>query len=233
MESGSNLGLNNDNDPYTLGSTSYGNNVRTIQDTVAANIPLCGQNLRSLLQNTGHTWCSYREDTGLANSSGADFNSVGGTLTNNVVAPTLRTVPLTSFSGTSNSYTNPYNGSSYYNFACKHEGALFFTATNGSTSTAANTTTANPFCSNYVALQELEADLAAGTCADYNVITPDQYNDMGLALPNGFTYHGTHYTGDLAQIAQGDNFLSIVIPQIMASSDYKNGGRDLHRHRPD
>ena len=68
------------------------------------------------------------------------------------------------------------------------------------------------------------ADLAAGTCAQYNVITPDQYNDMHTALSAGFTYNGVHYTGDNAQVAQGDNFLSIVIPQIMASPQYQNNG---------
>ena len=31
-------------------------------------------------------------------------------------------------------------------------------------------------------------------------------------------------TGDAANIRQGDNFLSIIIPQIMASQAYKNNG---------
>ena len=37
-------------------------------------------------------------------------------------------------------------------------------------------------------------------------------------------YHGTHYTGDAAQIAQRDNFLSIVVPETMASTAYQNNG---------
>jgi hypothetical protein len=36
--------------------------------------------------------------------------------------------------------------------------------------------------------------------------------------------NGTHYTGDQAAIAQGDNFLSIVVPMIMNSAAYKNNG---------
>jgi hypothetical protein len=32
------------------------------------------------------------------------------------------------------------------------------------------------------------------------------------------------YTGDQAAVAQGDNFLSMIVPQIMASQAYKNGG---------
>jgi hypothetical protein len=73
-------------------------------------------------------------------------------------------------------------------------------------------------------MQQLAADLASNTVADYSWITPDQFNDMHTALTGGFTYHGVHYTGDAAQIAQGDNFLSIVVPEIMASDAYKNNG---------
>jgi hypothetical protein len=43
-------------------------------------------------------------------------------------------------------------------------------------------------------------------------------------LTGGFTYNGVHYTGDQASIAQGDNFLSIIIPEIEASEAYKNNG---------
>ncbi len=60
--------------------------------------------------------------------------------------------------------------------------------------------------------------------ARYNLITPDQYNDMHTALTNGFTYNSIHYTGDSAQIAQGDNFLSKIVPEIMASQAYKDNG---------
>jgi hypothetical protein len=67
-------------------------------------------------------------------------------------------------------------------------------------------------------------DLDTNQVGQYNLITPDQYNDMHSSLTNGFTYHGTHYTGDLSAIAAGDNFLSVVIPKIMASKAYKDGG---------
>jgi hypothetical protein len=55
------------------------------------------------------------------------------------------------------------------------------------------------------------------------VITPDQYNDMHTALSGTFTYNGHNFTGDSAQIAQGDNFCSIVVPEIMASPVYQAG----------
>ena len=47
---------------------------------------------------------------------------------------------------------------------------------------------------------------------------------MHSALTDGFTYHGVPYTGDLSQIAAADYFLSIVIPQIMASEAYQDNG---------
>jgi hypothetical protein len=39
-----------------------------------------------------------------------------------------------------------------------------------------------------------------------------------------FTYKGTAFTGDQAAIAQGDNFLSIIVPEIMATQAYQNNG---------
>ena len=66
----------------------------------------------------------------------------------------------------------------------------------------------------------MQADLANGTVADYNWITPDQYNDMHTSLTGG--YKGL--TGDAANIKQGDDFLSVIVPMIMASDAYKNHG---------
>ena len=69
-------------------------------------------------------------------------------------------------------------------------------------------------------MQQLAADLENNTVADYNWITPNQFNDMHTALTAGFQ----GLTGDAANIAQGDNFLSIVVPMIMASDAYKDHG---------
>ena len=43
------------------------------------------------------------------------------------------------------------------------------------------------------------------------------------ALSNGFTYNGTHYTGDQAAVAQGDNFLSQLIPQLEGTNAFQDG----------
>lgn len=116
--------------------------------------------------------------------------------------------PAVSATGTG-SVTNPYNGSNQYNYAVKHNPMAFFP---------------DPATQNVYPLGQLSTDLAHNTVAKYNWITPDQYNDMHTALNGGFTYRGIHYSGDSANIAQGDNFLSILIPQIEASKAYKNNG---------
>ncbi len=219
MENGSNLSKADDNDPYGTGLS-----VNQIHNFLVANPDYTGQNLCGLLQAAGLTWRAYSEGTNQLNSTGTNAN-LGGLLTATPAPSSIWTVPLASFSGNNATYLNPYNGSTQWNFAVKHTGSLFFAATNGTSSlTVANTSTTNPEAPFYSPLPDLAGDLAAGTCAQYNVITPDQFNDMHTALSGGFTYHGVHYTGDLAQIAQGDNFLSIVVPQIMASPQFQNNG---------
>jgi hypothetical protein len=170
-------------------------------------------NFRGLLQTAGIGWKSYQEDIDLTKNA-------QGKLTSTVLPQSQWTVPLTRFSGTSADYTNPYNNSHQYDFAPKHEGSLFFTATNGGN----DPTPANPEAKHYAPMQQLQTDLANNTVGRYNFITPDQFNDMHTPLANGLMYKGVHYTGDAASIAQGDNFLSMVVPQIMASQAYKNNG---------
>jgi hypothetical protein len=166
------------------------------------------QNLSNYLQTAGISWKVYAEDT--------DIN-----VANNTVLPSSQwTVPLQSTSGTLGSGKNAYNGSNQYNYDVNHVPMVYFTTTNGGN----NTTPSNPFAHNYAPLQQLQTDLANNTEARYNWITPDLYNIAHDGLPGGFTYHGTHYTGDQAAIAQGDNFLSIIVPQIEASLAYQNNG---------
>jgi phosphatidylinositol-3-phosphatase len=164
--------------------------------------------LSNYLQKAGKTWRSYQEDT--------DIN-----LANNTVLPKSQyTVPLTSMSGTFTTGTNQYNGSNQYNYAAKHNPQVFFSTTNGGN----NATPTNPLAQNYAPMQQLQTDLTNNTVAQYNWITPDQYNDMHSTLTGGFTYNGVHLTGDAANIAQGDNFLSMVVPEIEASQAYQNNG---------
>src|SRR2546426_8171088 len=93
---------------------------------------------------------------------------------------------------------------------------VFFTDTNGGNDATPN----NRLASHYAPLQQLSIDLLNDTVADYNWITPNQYNDMHTALTGG--YKGL--TGDAAEIRQGDDFLSQIVPMIMASKAYKNHG---------
>jgi hypothetical protein len=183
-------------------------------------------NLSALLQAAGIPWKSYQEDIDLTPTSGSVNQPGTNALTSNVASQDQWTVPLKSFSGTSSNYINPYNGSNQYNFATKHDGQLFFTATNGSSSTAPNFSPSNPEAKYYAPLQQLQKDLNNNTVAQYNVITPDQYNDMHSSLNTDFTYNGVKYTHNTDQesIALGDNFLSKIVPMIMASQAYKNNG---------
>jgi phosphatidylinositol-3-phosphatase len=202
-EAGTDFGITNDNDPFGSGGTE---------------LPVGTQNLSGLLQNKGILWRSYQEGVDLVPTSGGINTPGSSALTNIRATPANYTVPIKSFSGTSTSYTNQYNGSNQYNYAVKHNGMPFFPATSGGN----DSTSANVEKSFYAPIEQLSNDLTAGTYAMYNWITPDQFNDMHTALSGGFTYHGTHLTGDSAQIAQGDNFLSIVVPMIEASDAFQN-----------
>jgi len=185
-------------------------------------------NLSALLESKfgASGWKSYQEDINLVPGSGSVNQPGPNSLTSTVAQKTQWTVPTSSFSGTSPNYTNPYNGSHQYNFATKHDGQLFFTATNGGSATAPNFSPSNPQAQFYAPLQQLSADLATNNVARYSVITPNQFNDMHSSLNTPFTYNGVTYAAgtDQQAIAIGDNFLSMIVPQIMASQAYKNNG---------
>lgn len=115
--------------------------------------------------------------------------------------------PIISASG-SGVPVNPYNGTTEYAYAVKHNPMAFFS----------DTETMNVY-----ALTNFMHQLTNNLIGRYNWITPDLYNEMHSSL-SSFTYHGTVYTGDQAAVAEGDNFLSIFIPQIMASQAYRSNG---------
>jgi hypothetical protein len=197
----------NDNDPYP-------NNI--------VNAPNLGQ----IMAAKGETWRSYQEDVDQVPTSGSVNQPAPNSLSSTVAPKNQWTVPTTSFSGTSTAYTNPYNGSDQYNYAVKHNPFPFFTATNGGTATAPNTSPSNPQSQNYAPLQQLKTDLNNNSVAQFNWITPDQYNDMHSSLNTSFTYNGVTYAAgtDQEAVALGDNFLSIVVPEIEASQAFKDNG---------
>jgi hypothetical protein len=121
----------------------------------------------------------------------------------------LSSAPTHSASGTSATVINPYYGNGQYSYAPKHNPMVFFGDT------------ANQ---NVSPLTQFSADLAGNAVGRYNWITPNLFNDQHSALSAGFTYHGTHYTGDQSAVAQGDNFLATLVPQIMSSQAYQNNG---------
>jgi phosphatidylinositol-3-phosphatase len=167
------------------------------------------QHLSTLLTQAGKTWKAYQEDV--------DLTPDGAQLTNAPLPSNQFTVPLTSFSGVfASGFVNQFNNANQFNYAAKHNPMVFFTDTNGGN----NATPTNPLSSHYAPLQQLFTDLDNDTVADYTWITPNQYNDMHTSLSAG--YKGL--TGDPAKIKQGDDFLSQIVPVIMASKAYKNHG---------
>jgi hypothetical protein len=128
------------------------------------------------------------------------------------------TYPIFSQSG---NFTLPAMNSYYYqtqfNYAAKHNPQIFFRDTNGG---CPATLSGNL----YPPLQQLMLDLQNDDVADYNWITPNQFDDQHSRLTAGYGVFGST---DQGAIAQGDNFLARVIPLIMSSDAYKNGGAIL------
>jgi hypothetical protein len=196
MEAGTNFGVLNDNDPF---AASGGTNQNT------------NQHLTGLMQLAGKSWRSYQEDIDL-------MTNATGQVINLPLPESEWTVPLSSLSGIfgPGNYLNAYNDSTQYNYAAKHNPQVFFTDTNGGDNLAST----NPLSRHYAPLQQLAFDLAEGRVADYNWITPDQYNEMHSGLSAGFA----GLTGDAANIKLGDNTVSRLVPLIMASKAYEDGG---------
>jgi hypothetical protein len=189
-EGGTNFGVKSDSAPYNSNGTNLNNQTTT-------------NHLSAYLHNAGFTWKSYQEDI--------DTDSAG-----NVLPQSQWISPITSRTGTYSVVANSYNGSKQYDYAVKHNPMAFFSDTNG----GYNLTSSNPAAQYYAPLQQLQIDLNNNTVADYNWITPNQFNDMHSSLSGG--YKGL--TGDNANIKQGDDFLANIVPKIMASQAYQNNG---------
>jgi hypothetical protein len=190
-EAGSDFGFHSDADPAAAnGNTFYDNSPQLVSQLTAngSTLSFWHQNatphFTGQLTAAGVRWKNYQEDVQLSTS------------------------PVKSASGT-NGPVNPFNGSTQYNYAVKHNPMAFF---------------ADTALQNVYPLAQLFTDLSGNSVGQYNWITPNQYNDAHTALNGGFFYNGVQYTGDAANIAQGDNFLSQVIPEIMASKAYQKNG---------
>lgn len=149
----------------------------------ACNLFTC-QHLSGQLTTAGVSWRDYQEDVQYSPSELVSASGSG--------------VPV-----------NPYNGTTEYDYAVKHNPMAFFTDTQNQ---------------NCQPLTNFWTDLADNRVGRYNWITPDQLNEMHSSLPAGFNYDGTAWTGDQAAIAEGDHCLSLLIPKIMASKAYQDHG---------
>jgi phosphatidylinositol-3-phosphatase len=196
-EAGTNFGVFNDNDPFAPAS---GTGQISNQDNQL--------HLVRLLANCGVSWKSYQEDIDLVPD---------GTSFDNIVLPQNQWIsPIKSHSGNFVVGVNQFNGSTQFNYAVKHNPMAYFNDSNGGNDLTKN----NPLRLQYAPLQQLFADLASNSVAQYNWISPDQFNDQHTALTGGFK----GVTGDAANILQGDNFLQQIIPVIMASRAYHDHG---------
>jgi hypothetical protein len=157
------------------------------------------QHLSAFLMKAGKNWRSYQEDANVT--------------TSNVPLPASAwTVPLFSLNGLWTSpATNAYNYTPQYNYAAKHNPMVFFRDTNGGCPAVLSR--------HYPPLQQLTLDLQSNDVADYNWITPDQYNEQHSSLSTGYGI----YSGDQAAVAEGDNFVARIVPRIMASRAYQDG----------
>jgi phosphatidylinositol-3-phosphatase len=190
-ESGSDFGFHSDADPSIATGNKFYDNSSQLISSVTANggtVVFWHQNhtphLVGQLSAAGIPWKNYQEDVELSLS------------------------PTNSASGTDGP-VNPYNGTTQYNYAVKHNPMAFFN---------------DSALVNVYPLAQLFQDLSDDTVGRFNWITPDQYNEAHSSLNAGFTYQGIHYTGDQSAIAAADSFLSEVLPQIMASKAYQNNG---------
>jgi phosphatidylinositol-3-phosphatase len=191
-EAGTDFGFHSDADPKpTNGNTFYYDSSELISQLTGpggSTVVVWHRNhtphLTRQLNEAGIPWKNYQEDVQLSVS------------------------PTNSASGT-NGPVNPYNGTTQYNYAVKHNPAALFSDT---------------ALENVYPLAQLFLDLSNNTVGRFNWVTPDQYNEAHSALNGGFTYQGVHYTGDQAAVAAADNFLSIVLPEIMASQAYQDNG---------
>jgi hypothetical protein len=190
-ESGSDFGFHSDADP----SVANGNKFYDNSSSLISSLNAIGNtayfwhfnqtpHFVGQLDAAGIPWKNYQEDVELA------------------------LTPTNSASGT-NGPVNPYNGTTQFNYAVKHNPMAFFN---------------DSALVNVFPIAQLFTDLTNNAVGRYNWITPDQYNEAHSALNNGFTYQGVHYTGDQSAIAAADSFLSQVLPQIMASRAYQNNG---------
>jgi hypothetical protein len=196
-EAGTNFGVFNDNDPFSPASG-------TLQTPNVDN----QLHLTRLMDQCGVSWKSYQEDIDLV-PNGTSFDNV-------VLPQNLWISPITSHSGLFVNGVNQFNGSKQFNYAVKHNPQAYFTDSNGGN----DTTTANKERLQYAPLQQFFVDLNNNAVAQYNWITPNQFNDQHTALTGGFK----GVTGDAANILQGDVFLQQVVPAIMASKAYNDRG---------
>jgi hypothetical protein len=164
-EAGSDFGAHTDADPAAANGNTFCDNSPQIVSQLTANGSTLSfwhfnftPHLTAQLNAAGISWKNYQEDVDLSTSAIKSASGINGPV-------------------------NPYNGSTQFNYAVKHNPMAFF---------------ADTALQNVYPLAQLFVDLNNSSVGRYNWITPDQYNDAHSALNGGFTYNGVHYSGKTA-----------------------------------
>jgi len=151
-----------------------------------------------------YVWLEAGDDFGIRNDDDPNINAVDSTahLVTQIEAAGL----------TWKSYQEDIDGTtcplvSKGNYAAKHNGIVLFKDV-----TDDNAPTSKRCIAHVRPFSELDADLANDTVGNYNFITPNLCNDMHDTCPP---------LSD--SIAQGDAWLSTLIPKLLASKAYANG----------
>jgi hypothetical protein len=177
-----------------VGGSNFGTS-SDAEPSLANHNLLSNRSFLGQLTGAGVSWKNYQEDVQYsASPTGAlSTSGTGGTAPSGVAVT-----------------SNPYYGTAQYNYASKHNPAVFFTDSNS----------AKPST-----FAQLQTDLVNNTYAQFNWITPNQYNDMHSALSTNFLYNGTTYTAGTAAetVALGDNFLSQIVPLLEGTAAFQNG----------
>ncbi len=141
-------------------------------DPFPNNIVNRAAHLTGLLQTSGISWKAYQEDAQYS----AGYQANGVPTDQRLREPTTPSPTPTTAATSTTSRPNTTGHSS-------------------SPTPTAKTDDSNIKARHYAPLSQLSTDLANNTVSRYNLITPDQYNDMHSALTGGFTYNGVALHG--------------------------------------
>ena len=173
----------------------------TPQDTGCV-LPTAVKTLPDQLTAAHHTWRGYMEDMG--NTPTRETSPCGQpALAGTAVDPTVGAPDQTESATAADQYAARHNPFVYFHTSIDGAGA-------------------SPCAANVVPSTQLTSDLAGGTVADWNFITPNLCNDGHDAPCKGPGAEGAN--PGAGGLVSANAFLAQVVPAIQASTAYADGG---------